>query len=154
MLISIHPLRGEWDSAVSQTLPTLAISIHPLRGEWDRCKDGKNKGKKISIHPLRGEWDLRCCYRFKIKAISIHPLRGEWDPWQSRKALLSLPFQSTHSVGSGTTCDWSDYGLQEISIHPLRGEWDATKRRMMRRIFYFNPPTPWGVGHFVKFSVL
>ena len=36
--ISIHPLRGEWDSAKKFILDALQISIHPLRGEWDWSK--------------------------------------------------------------------------------------------------------------------
>ena len=77
------------------------ISIHPLRGEWDGSETKITLNDAISIHPLRGEWDKEIAKRTKKAAISIHPLRGEWDLfafWSSQ----TMPFQSTHSVGSGT----------------------------------------------------
>ena len=55
--------------------------------------------------------------------ISIHPLRGEWDPNMRRVGLI-----------------------EPISIHPLRGEWDSLSFPYSSASFYFNPPTPWGVG--------
>ena len=55
-------------------------------------------------------------------------------------------FQSTHSVGSGTDAFMSDVALSEISIHPLRGEWDAPLFFSVSKAVHFNPPTPWGVG--------
>ena len=35
-IISIHPLRGEWDADFNKEKDKNKISIHPLRGEWDR----------------------------------------------------------------------------------------------------------------------
>ena len=40
-VISIHPLRGEWDEDIQGKQMTKAISIHPLRGEWDRGTGGE-----------------------------------------------------------------------------------------------------------------
>ena len=57
-LISIHPLRGEWDVYFSNASLRILISIHPLRGEWDASVIPVRFEINISIHPLRGEWDL------------------------------------------------------------------------------------------------
>ena len=129
--ISIHPLRGEWDPRLSTRHSALSISIHPLRGEWDSFRFLLQQHQQISIHPLRGEWDFKSkCHAVDIR-ISIHPLRGEWDFCY---LSISIPraFQSTHSVGSGTK-----------AFTPFIPD-----------TLNFNQPTPWGVGHFVKISVL
>ena len=55
------------------------ISIHPLRREWDHKFPKKAKKKGISIHPLRREWDEKVRKRTCRIKISIHPLRREWD---------------------------------------------------------------------------
>ena len=58
-----------------------------------------------------------------LQTISIHPPRGGWDC----HAFTSLqPFI--------------------ISIHPPRGGWDLNCDWRFTEPFYFNPPTPWGVG--------
>ena len=138
---------GSGTSASALRSAAFSISIHPLRGEWDAFAEKLDKNKKISIHPLRGEWDQALCDKaFKKRFISIHPLRGEWDftdDWYSKENMDFNPptpwgvgrsekimkinwkqFQSTHSVGSGTTEFLKSFGLSDISIHPLRGEWD------------------------------
>ena len=55
-------------------------------------------------------------------------------------------FQSTYPVG------WDEVGGngvvgRVISIHPPRGGWDAVRMAISITSPYFNPPTPWGVGH-------
>ena len=55
-------------------------------------------------------------------------------------------FQSTHSVGSGTAEAEEAIAKIAISIHPLRGEWDVVLAHEHFTGYYFNPPTPWGVG--------
>ena len=79
----------------------------------------------ISIHPLRGEWDFVLDCFPPAYDISIHPLRGEWDCFCSATCFLVVPFQSTHSVGSGTINTAAINATTTISIHPLRGEWDV-----------------------------
>ena len=78
-LISIHPLRGEWDKITDKDVHRIEISIHPLRGEWDPRRIKMANTFTISIHPLRGEWDWRKRQEIASYSISIHPLRGEWD---------------------------------------------------------------------------
>ena len=146
-LISILPLRGEWDCQRWRVhLLDFEISILPLRGEWDDQQRQHPCSIVISILPLRGEWDSRrywsiaCLYHFNpptpwgvgrpdpdpiepVRHISILPLRGEWD---------AIP-----------TVD--GYRLL-ISILPLRGEWDLRDYAYHFYLLHFNPPTPWGVG--------
>ena len=71
-----------------------------------------------------------------------------WGVGPAARVLFvrAAAFQSTHSVGSGTTGRRGQQGSFYISIHPLRGEWDLTSLRRMMHGCNFNPPTPWGVG--------
>ena len=78
-------------------------------------------------------------------------------------------FQSTRSVGSGTSCISAIRAYRSISIHPLRGERDRVRVRSppqqpqfqstrsvgsgtaswkarSRGRRHFNPPAPWGAG--------
>ena len=152
-------------------LPTTVISIHPLRGEWDLVH-------RVHTRPLQNfnpptPWGVgrpRQAVFPRISAISIHPLRGEWDgrretyarrgdhfnpptPWGVGRRVTErkmkktkdfnpptpwgvgrgahgkfsgvLRFQSTHSVGSGINKMKFRDLRADISIHPLRGEWDC-----------------------------
>ena len=103
----------------------MPISIHPLRGEWDPTIDNIDELPTISIHPLRGEWDQLAAAAHGVRLISIHPLRGEWDIPKLATGAVIPPFQSTHSVGSGTCPISNRVPDNRISIHPLRGEWDG-----------------------------
>ena len=113
----------------------------------------------ISIHPLRGEWDLTV-FVVSVYGYDFNPptpwgvgLFGAFivlrsKPFQSTHSVGSgtfefrrdstklYPFQSTHSVGSGTSKNGSPQPLTSISIHPLRGEWDhcAAARAKVRWI--------------------
>ncbi len=123
-----------------------AISILPLRGEWD----------KYSAQKIMADKDFNPPTPWGVGRLSLRPLRTR------------LLFQSSHSVGSGTTefrnlqqsrqisilplrGEWDHAGRQNvgfpgISILPLRGEWDLLRPPTCQRTVHFNPPTPWGVG--------
>ena len=80
-------------------------------------------GPSISIHPPRVGWDWHQTARGSDPSISIHPPRVGWD----------LPTDSAE-------CDL------EISIHPPRVGWDSGSPSWRALLWYFNPPTPCGVG--------
>ena len=78
--ISIHPLRGEWDSAKKFILDALQISIHPLRGEWDgRCQGVRTMQSRFQSTHSVGSGTAAVVTVLTAQGISIHPLRGEWD---------------------------------------------------------------------------
>ena len=80
-------------------------------------------GPSISIHPPRVGWDWHQTARGSDPSISIHPPRVGWD----------LPTDSAE-------CDL------EISTHPPRVGWDSGSPSWRALLWYFNPPTPCGVG--------
>ncbi len=80
--------------------------------------------------------------------ISIHPLRGEWDTRRRQSAFAKLPFQSTHSVGSGTTCAKRPSPICVFQSTHSVGSGTAGDGIPGFRFLYFNPPTPWGVGRY------
>ena len=169
MLISIHPLRGEWD-CVRGLFPCRFVNFNPPtpwgvgHTRWLFALSGTNfnpptpwgvgplasRASKtdwiISIHPLRGEWDTRF-----YTAIDQYDDFNPPTPWGvglrpvTRHGRLPT-FQSTHSVGSGTFGRPRRPKARNISIHPLRGEWDQVRFTARIRQRHFNPPTPWGVG--------
>ena len=84
-------------------------------------------GEFQSTHPVWGG-TVHGCIHVWIAVISIHPPRVGWD----LKALGAL---------RGTN----------ISIHPPRVGWDQGFCLLLSRFFYFNPPTPCGVGRGASF---
>ena len=106
-MISIHPLRGEWDCIQDDDVDKDDISIHPLRGEWDWHGVWKTtyRSRFQSTHSVGSGTYKKISYD-NLPEISIHPLRGEWDGVKNNTAV----------------------GYLAISIHPLRGEWDLRVR--------------------------
>ena len=101
------------------------ISIHPPRAGWDfsvLCLSVLCHC--ISIHPPRAGWDVKFfIHDYPSFLISIHPPRAGWD------------FSRLKSTKNGP-----------ISIHPPRAGWDGSGRLVQSTRYYFNPPTPCGVG--------
>ena len=81
---------------------------------------------------------------------STHPVwgRGLYIVSLIANALI---FQSTHPVWGGTYRERSFSSVDShISIHPPRVGWDSGNfQKSPSLIFYFNPPTPCGVGRSV-----
>ena len=123
--ISIHPLRGEWDiysrrrrnHRVDFNPPTpwgmgrrhrgspccfLLISIHPLRGEWDSGVIARQRHTRHFNPPTPWGVGHRMgkgaypCWHFNP------PTPWGVGPRQKSELSTTRPFQSTHSVGSGT----------------------------------------------------
>ena len=145
-IISIHPLRGEWDLPTVASGVAMPISIHPLRGEWDLSIRRYLFVFRISIHPLREEWD-----RLSIVSTRAHLNFNPPTPWGVGHKLLKLRVTGAYfnpptpwGVGQFGVASLTD--LAPISIHPLRGEWDCQDCSNTLQFQYFNPPTPWGVG--------
>ena len=111
--------------------PTRGFPLHGIRfqsthsvGSGTRRADRFARIAAISIHPLRGEWDCRS-RRSNRKNCHFNPP----TPWgvgrgTGTRAFYRILFQSTHSVGSGTSASEQPVKVSAISIHPLRGEWD------------------------------
>ena len=124
--ISIHPLRGEWDFPIGyivlvysefQSTHSVGSGTRPVTrhgglptfqsthsvGSGTLAAQAATRAAAISIHPLRGEWDFWEVRR-RYAAVYFNPP----TPWgvgpknPARSCLKSFPFQSTHSVGSGT----------------------------------------------------
>ena len=122
----------------------------------------------ISIHPLRGEWDVNVSCHSCTSQNFNPPTPWGVGPMRMQCIAPSRPFQSTHSVGSGTKmCALSRRRRAFQSTHSV-GSGTVCRQVMIRRqIFqsthsvgsgtrskceyrvigsHFNPPTPWGVG--------
>ena len=167
--ISILPLREEWD--VSQyTKPSPASHFNPPTprgvGLWQTLRNtirqnfnpptprgvGLHNCVKIvqilafqSSHSARsGTQHSMALYRPLL--ISILPLREEWDRVKISTIpgyiISILPLREEWDFAKAERC-WELY----ISILPLREEWDPIYSLMVWLLFYFNPPTPRGVGH-------
>ena len=142
------------------------ISIHPLRGEWDFCFVHRyyNTAGFQSTHSVGSgtHVSLMICHTSPFQ--STHSVGS--GTIQELRTASAFRFQSTHSVGSGTGKIGDISGAVCISIHPLRGEWDhLTGRRRKKGSEFqsthsvgsgtsaarcrpwpprdFNPPTPW-----------
>ena len=103
------------------------ISIHPLRGEWDSIGRAAVYASCHFNPPTPwgvGRSTLSICTRTS-KFQSTHSV-GSGTMVLCGGAMIKL-FQSTHSVGSGTRCHHNKQILYGISIHPLRGEWDSSR---------------------------
>ena len=144
-----------------------------------------------STHSMRSGTLYRLCNGIRIN-ISIHPLHAEWDssgipeesmwkyfnpptpcgvghgsrprataclPFQSTHSMRSgtaghvirdvvFQFQSTHSMRSGTQHQHISVHVVFISIHPLHAEWDGSCSVIATKSANFNPPTPCGVGQY------
>ena len=146
-MISIHPLRGEWDTSTTFNSHFPGISIHPLRGEWDRTAALLPQIAVISIHPLRGEWDATFTvgYGYKYRFQSTHSVGSGTHTYQARP-LQAKPFQSTHSVGSGTAFGMTRQSDFNYFNPPTPWGVGLTVNRFTKLRTDFNPPTPWGVG--------
>ena len=129
------------------------ISIHPPREGWDA--DGRRAcicPLMISIHPPREGWDRTT--KDKKGAISyFNPPtpRGVGPPSPVCCGSMFL-FQSTHPARGGTALDLVLADLEDISIHPPREGWDSGAPETSLCIWYFNPPTPRGVGRSARAS--
>ena len=56
--------------------------------------------------------------------ISIHSLNEEWDTNKKRGDIMTMTFQSTHSMKSETNALLERRVYVDISIHSLNEEWD------------------------------
>ena len=110
----------------------------------------------ISILPLRGEWDDRVQESAAEQANFNPPTPWGVGPLDCLTMQTIKEFQSSHSVGSGTSFTSRVYIFGDISILPLRGEWDTFPVSNFCHACYFNPPTPWGVGQqkYTNFSLI
>ena len=79
--------------------------------------------------------------------ISIHPPRAGWDGSGRSGLSHCTTFQSTHPVRGGTLVFSAslEHNTQFQSTHPVRGG-TAGRFRNVPHKYYFNPPTPCGVG--------
>ncbi len=147
--ISIHALREEGDSWISQNEDWLQISIHALReeGDMNRHSDTKRHGRFLSTpsarratggigymslnpgdfypRPPRGGRQYYYELIDYIDKISIHALREEGDCIRHdhtyQQGLISI-----HALREeGDHRDWQNDENRGISIHALREEGDA-----------------------------
>ena len=73
-IISIHPLRGEWDPRVTGFAIPPAISIHPLRGEWDSKTAQKNMQFLYKANNVTDSVCVLCAYDHEISKKFVHLL--------------------------------------------------------------------------------
>ena len=143
---STHPVGG--GTAAGEAIgQVVGISIHPPRGGWDTASGEHERIRGISIHPPRGGWD-----NIGFQSVGKRTHFNPPTPWGVGRKRYSFRkkvfgFQSTHPVGGGTAVGDKCQPVDQISIHPPRGGWDTGERTQGSANPYFNPPTPWGVGH-------
>ncbi len=135
-----------WDDIPADTLSDLPISIHPPLAGWDEEAQFRQGAPFISIHPPLAGWDSGCKAFRRSRNISIHPPLAGWDLADAPPDML-LVIISIHPPLAG----WDGYlwlydKPSEISIHPPLAGWDDIRACHFSRRFYFNPPTPRGVG--------
>ena len=124
IIISIHALRGEGDSAYLRLLLPFRGHFNP-RPPWGGRRQSLRAQRNPSIFqstPSVGRaTKMLPRYSDMATRISIHALRGEGDQEEFGKRLKKL-----------------------ISIHALRGEGDARVGLRERMGSHFNPRPPWG----------
>ena len=145
--ISIHPPRVGWDGAEHRPAPGGADFNPPTPCGvgptcWPPCVPC---GPFQSTHPVWGGTSLQDSKQI-APCISIHPPRVGWDRWESIPPPYFHLFQSTHPVWGGTSSKTKSGERLDISIHPPRVGWDSSLANFLSDSFYFNPPTPCGVG--------
>ena len=171
--ISIHPPRAGRDPSPMTILPTIiSISIHPPRAGRDRLQIWSGFLRSISIHPPRAGRDLPPVDVPFSLIISIHPPRAGRDGMaalskagemhfnppspcgegQNNVDMLidSITFQSTLPVRGGTPFPIDLLAQVRISIHPPRAGRDRGRVACHGLHTHFNPPSPCGEGHGVR----
>ena len=100
----------------------------------------------ISIHPPRVGWDCSPAST-TTNGWNFNPPTPCGVGLFDGKQMARLPiFQSTHPVWGGTGVRAEQAKEIVISIHPPRTGWDVFWVILREIPFYFNPPTPCGVG--------
>ena len=123
--ISIHPPLAGWDKRQYNQIKTSYISIHPPLAGWDGGRLGRSRQPVYFNPPTPCGVGLHSIVYPRVRVvISIHPPLAGWDALSCRPARGRVPFQSTHPLRGGT--------------YKTAQKWHAD--------FYFNPPTPCGVG--------
>ena len=125
----------------------MTISIHPPRVGWDskQCPGG---GSDADFNPPTPCGVGRYCPTDAVGGGYFNPPTpcgvGQMATGKPTRAAV---FQSTHPVWGGTLHQFLHLDTAPISIHPPRVGWDICEPRMVKQLWYFNPPTPCGVGH-------
>ena len=171
--ISIHPPRAGRDLPPVDVPFSLIISIHPPRAGRDGmaalskagemhfnppspCGEGQNNVDMLidsitfqSTLPVRGGTHSRC-------SVSVHP-RYFNPPSPCGEGLLfqliywlKSEFQSTLPVRGGTAHPDEKFPGRLISIHPPRAGRDRGRVACHGLHTHFNPPSPCGEGHGVR----
>ena len=147
-VISIHPPRAGWDSAMSPSAGTIIYfnpptpcgvghiprivfstlvlfqSTHPVRGGTLRLRWSKrvpfyfNPPTPCGVGPLRYSDQRVEC------CISIHPPRAGWDVVWYIIQTSSMNFNPPTPCGVGLIMPLGIVILDRISIHPPRAGWD------------------------------